>query len=299
MKKSSKKISKAVAIISVVFVLIVSLSTSFVAWNITSDGTGTKQLDENISNAVSVVDDFEYALAGETALFTDELYSKANLVASQADENSTDEELQKLVRYLYIDSIRITDTEGKIIASYPSDLKGGNIRDNEETKQFSKVLKGVSFKSQSPAKAVDGGYSLYTCVGRPDGKGVAIIASTESDYGKLLGENIALDCSDNTIIAKGDEIVSSSFADNDKATLGEMGITEDKLTGSAFILDVNGEEYLCRAQTKDNYTVLCAVSNAGADSQAMTVLVITLAADLIAFVIVFAVVMILGKKKTV
>lgn len=297
MKNNVKKVSKSIAVIALIFVLAVSLGSSFAVCNIISENSAQTQLEKNIEKTVTTIDNFEYSVAGKNTVFTDKLYSKANLVASYVNEKTSSEELEKLARYLYLDSIQITDTEGAIVASYPSDLKGGNIADNEDTKAFRKVIKGVSFKSQSPAKAVDGGYFLYTCVGRPEGKGVVIISSTEDNYGEILGENIADNCNDNTVIAKGDHIISSSFDENDKSTLSEMGVTEDKLSGGEFTLEVNGKNYLCKTQSKDNYTILCAVPQSDIISQNMSVVLIAIAVDTVALIIAVVVIMLVGRKK--
>lgn len=299
--KNSKKISKSIALVAVAAVIIISLCTSFIALNLTSGNAANTTLDKNLAAATEAVDSFETALTRNTFLFTDELYSKANIVAADISDKSTDEEIEKLARYLYADSIMITDVDGKCVASYPADLKGTNISDNEDTSSFIKVIKGVSYKSQSEPKLVDettGEYSLYTCVGRPDGQGVAIIGTTVSNYDELLGSNIALDCNDNTIIANGDTIVSSSFADIDKTSLKEAGITEDNLNGGTFSLDVNGKKYTCKAQNTGDFTVICAATDADTASQTTTALIATLVADVIAFVIITVLFVVLGKKKT-
>lgn len=301
MEKSTKKISKSLALVSVAAVIIISLCTSFIALNITSNNAVNTTLNKKLTTATDAVDSFESSITRNTFLFTDELYSKANIAASDITDKSTDEEIEKLARYLYADSIIVTDTEGKCIASYPADLKGTNISDNEDTSSFVKVLKGISFKSQSEPKLADettGEYSLYTAVGRPDGQGIAIIGTTVSDYAQLIGSDIASDCNDNTIIANGDTIVSSSFADSDKTSLAEMGITEENIKSGTFTLDINGKEYTFKAQNTNNFTVLCAVSNADTASQATTVLIITLVADVIAFAIIAVLFVILGKKKS-
>ncbi len=294
--KNSKKISKSLALLTTMIALIVSICTSFIAGNIIAEKAVSKKLDDNMSIAVKVVDDFSYNVAGKNTAFTDELFSKANLVASYADENTSTEDLKKLARYLYVDSIQITDTEGKVVASYPAELNGKNIKDNSETIEFTKVLNGFLFKKQSSAKAVEGGYSLYTCVGRPDNKGILIISSTEDSYGEIKGENIAYDCKDNTIIATGNQIVSSSFAENEKTTLGDMGITEDMISGGEFTVDVNGNSYLCKAQKQDQFTVICAMAQPDFISENISLIAIALGVNLVVLILVFVVFTIISKK---
>ena len=295
--ESSKKISKSLALVIVAVALIASICTSFVAGNIIAENAVSKKLDENMSVAVQAIDDFSYSVAGKNTAFTDELFSKANVVATYTDEKTSTEDLEKLARYLYIDSIQITDTEGKVVASYPADLKGKDIKDNAETKEFTKVLSGFSFKKQSPAKAVDGGYSLYTCVGRPEGKGAVIISSTEKGYGELKGESIADECNDNTIIVTGDMIVSSSFAESDTTALNEK-ITEDMISAGEFTLDVNGNSYLCKAQKQGDFTAICAVPQSDFISKNITVVAIALGANAVVLVIAFVVFTIVGKKNS-
>lgn len=299
MEKNSQKISKSIALVLTAVIIVVSLCSSFVALNITSDNAVKSTLDKNIATAKDAVSSYNTAYARNNFLFTDELYSKANLVSETITEKSSDEELEKLARYLYVDSIMLTDTEGKCIASYPADLKGSNISDNEDTSSFMKVIKNVLFKSQSEPKAVNESseeYSLYTCVRRTDGQGIVVIGSTVSNYDELLGSAIASDCNDNTIIASGDKIVSSSLAES-KATLSEMGITEENLSEGTFTLSFDGQEYTCKAEKSEDFTVICLASSDGANSQATTVLIITLVADLIAFAVVAVLIFLLGKRK--
>ncbi|MEE0913514.1 MAG: hypothetical protein U0L76_02885 [Ruminococcus sp.] len=294
MKKSSK-ISKSLAIVSIIAIIIVSICTSFITFNVTRPDTTETTLNNNIQTAAEAVSEYETSLARNNYLFTDELFSKANIVASTLSEKSTDEEIEQLARYLYADSIMITDTDGKCVAAYPADLKDTKISDNADTKAFGKVLKGISFKSQSEPQKVEGSddYFLYTCVSRPEGKGIVVIGTTVSDYNKLLGSEIANECGNNTIIANGDEIVSSSFAETDKTSLNELGITEENLKAGSFNLKVNDKEYLCKTQTQDDFTVICLAEESTA-SNVMTVLAITLVAD----IIVFAVFMVLFARSS-
>ena len=294
MKKSSK-ISKSLAIVSIIAIIIVSICTSFITFNVTRPDTTETTLNNNIQTAAEAVSEYETSLARNNYLFTDELFSKANIVASTLSEKSTDEEIEQLARYLYADSIMITDTDGKCVAAYPADLKDTKISDNADTKAFGKVLKGISFKSQSEPQKVEGSddYFLYTCVSRPEGKGIVVIGTTVSDYNKLLGSEIANECGNNTIIANGDEIVSSSFAETDKTSLNELGITEEDLKAGSFNLKVNDKEYLCKTQTQDDFTVICLAEESTA-SNVMTVLAITLVAD----IIVFAVFMVLFARSS-
>lgn len=294
MKKSSK-ISKSLAIVSIIAIIIVSICTSFITFNVTRPDTTETTLNNNIQTAAEAVSEYETSLARNNYLFTDELFSKANIAASTLSEKSTDEEIEQLARYLYADSIMITDTDSKCVAAYPADLKDTKISDNADTKAFGKVLKGISFKSQSEPQKVEGSddYFLYTCVSRPEGKGIVVIGTTVSDYNKLLGSEIANECGNNTIIANGDEIVSSSFAETDKTSLNELGITEENLKAGSFNLKVNDKEYLCKTQTQDDFTVICLAEESTA-SNVMTVLAITLVAD----IIVFAVFMVLFARSS-
>lgn len=290
----SKKIGKSLALLTIAVALIASICTSFFAGNIIAEKAVSKKLDENISVAVKAIDDFGYDVAAKNTAFKDELFSKANLVATYTDEKTSTEELQQIARYLYIDSIQITDIEGKIVTAYPADSKDKNIKDNAETAQFANVLNGFLVKKQSPVKAVEGGYSLYTCVGRPEG--IVIIGSTEDSYGEIKGESIAYDCNDNTLIVKEGAIVSSSFAENDKTTLSDMGITEDMISNGNFTVDVNGKSYLCKAQTQGDYTAICAVPQTDVISENITVIAIALGVNLAVLIIAFAVFAIAGKK---
>lgn len=298
MNKSKKQISMIVALIAVVAVIAVSLFTSFGAWKNTGKKVAEENINANLSTAVDVLNNFEYDKTNMVYEFSNEIYQKAGVIGSVVTEKTTAEQLQFLANNLDIESVAVTDENGKIIASYPEDKNGTDFRDDKELAEFAKVYKGVSVKSYSTPVCIDeatGTYSVNASVVRSNGAGVVIISTTSTKYDDVLGKNVADGCNDNTIIAKGDDIVSSSF-DTDKSTLSELGITEDKLNGEIFTITSNEKEYMFKAQNVNDFTVLCAVSAQG-NAQAMSVFVTTLIADGIALVVIAILFVILGKSK--
>ena len=298
MKNSTNNGCKFASIISAAAIMAVSVCASFVAVNNANSNTVENTLNHKIDTAVSAVTHFEDSLTREKFLFSDELYSLANIASAVVTDKSTDEEVEKIAGYLDLDSVIVTDSEGNSVAAYPSDLKGINIKDNEETSEFVKVLKGISFKTQSEPVVVDestASYTINTCVGRANGQGVVIIKTTE-DYSKLFGFEIANDCSDNTLVVSGDNIISSSFSESDKTSLTEMGITDDNLKGETFTLEVNNTSYNCKADSTDNFTVISFVSSDETGVDAATVLLITLVADIVALAIIVVISFVFKKK---
>lgn len=295
--KQILKINRFFTIASIAIVIIISLCTTFIAYTFTMPDTTTSVLNESIQTAVKAVENYERSLSTNKYNFTDTLFSKANIAATTLSEKSSEEEIEQLARYLYADSIILTDSDGNCVASYPTELKGTNISDNEDTMAFRKVLKGTSFKSQSEPVKVDNSnaYFLYTCVSRADGKGVAIIGTTVSDYSELLGSEIAADCRDNTIIVTDGEVVSSSFTETENTSLNELGITEDNINSDSFELQVNDKKYICKAQQQNDFTVICLTQENSA-SNIMSVLLITFVVDMIVLVLYIILVTHLAKK---
>ncbi len=298
MNKSKNKVSKLVALVAVAAVIAVSLFTSFGAWKNTGKKVAEDNLNANLTTAVDTVNNFEYDKANASFEFSNEIYQKANVVGSVVTEETTAEQLAFLASNLDLDAVAVTDEKGVIIASYPEDKKGTSFRDDEAGAQFVNVFKGSSVKSYSEPECIDeanGVYSVDASVVRSNGTGIVIIKTTSTLYGDVIGKSIAEECSDNTIIAKGDEILSTSF-DTDKATLSDLGVTESNLSGEIFTITSGEKEYMVKAQTAGSFTVLCAVSAEGS-AQAMSVFTTTLIADLIALVVIAIVFVILGKSK--
>lgn len=298
MKTSSKKISIVIAFAAVAAVIIVSLCTSMIVWSNTTSSVTAEELNRKMQTAENAVSIYETSYARNNFVFTDELFSKANIVAAALTENSTDEEVEALSRYLSAESVMVTDSDGECVVAYPNDLKGTSMFDDENIKSFGKVLKGISFKSQTEPQPVDESneeYSLYTCVGRPDGKGVVILKTIVTDYDELLGSDIASECGDNTIIAKENVIVSSSFVGSTAKSLDEIGVAEENLNGASFEISLDGKEYICKAGIKNYFTIVC-FAEASNFSQFTTVIISTLIADVILLVLIAVVFIILSKK---
>lgn len=300
MNKSKKSIGKTSAIVLVAVALVLSLCTAFTAFSVTAKNSVDEKLNSSMQTAQQEVKNYSVGYARNTFLFSDKLYSKANVVASNLTEKSSEEDFAKMARSLYIDSIIFADAKGNCEYVYPAENKIASIKDDSTTSQFKSILKGDLFKSQSTPVLVEGSdneYSLMTAVSRTDKPGVVIIGTTVDDYGALLGSDITDNCNDLTIVAKDDEIVSSSFDNLEKTKLSELGVDKDKIDGESFTVSINGKNYISKAQTAEDFVVLTAVDESEVYSNATTVFVATIIADVIILLIAAAVVMLLLSRK--
>lgn len=300
MNNSKKSIGKTTAIIFVAAALVLSLCTSVTAFAVTAKNSVDAQLDSSMQTAQEEVNSYNVNFARNTFLFTDKLYSKANVVASTLTEKSSEDDFAKLTRNLYLDSIILTDAQGKCEFVYPAENKIDSISDDSTTRQFLTILKGNLFKSQSTPVLVEGSdseYSLMTAISRTDKPGLVIIGATVDDYGELLGSDITDKCNDLTIVAKNDEIISSSFAENDKAKLSELGVDKNKIDGDSFKISVGDKNYVGKAQTADDFVVLSAVEENSIYSAATTAFVVTIIADVVILLIALVVILLLINRK--
>lgn len=300
MNNSKKSIGKTTAIISIAVALVLSLCTAFTAFSVTAKNSINTELDSSMQTAQKEVNSYNVNFARNTFLFTDKLYSKANVVAATLTEKSSEEDFAKIARNLYLDSIILTDAQGKCEFVYPAEKKIASIDDDSTTRQFSTILKGNLFKSQSEPVLVEGSdneYSLMTAINRTDKAGLVIIGATVDDYGTLLGNDITDNCNDLTIVAKGDEIISSSFAENDKTKLSELGVDKSKIDGDSFKLNVSGKNYVSKAQTADDFVVLSAVDENCIYSAATTTFVVTIIANVVILLIALLVILLLINRK--
>ncbi len=298
MSSTNNTRNRLVSILCSVAVVAVSLATVFIAVNSSNKMVLENTLSKNIERAQHEVDYFNKFLQRETIIFNQELYNQAEVLANVLSADSTDKQVEKLAELMELDSVMVTDTQGVCVAAYPAENKGVNIRENNDTKQFTIVLNGFSDRVQSEPVAVDEigtMCSVSTCVGKPDGSGVVIVSSTE-DYSKLLGSEIAYYSNDNTIIAKGDKIISSSFYEKNSSSLKELGITDEKLNAGTFTLNVNDKTYTCMTDTRDEFTVINLIVECYTGINAATIVLILLIMDLIAFGVISVVIIVFDKK---
>lgn len=219
-------------------------------------------LDDQLAYAKQKVEDFSHDERRNLALFADEVFSKANLVAMMVDGDTSEEDFAKIARNLSLDSITIADENREVIASYPEGEKGKALKEIEDKKEFLSIVKNITDKQMTdPVKDKESGaYSLLAGVKRTDGTGAVIIGLTTDEYGELCGEKLAESCGQNTLVIKGDEVLSSTMTDIITGDSLEMlNIAESDLEKDSFDHIVDGIKFLFKPAEAGNYTVICAV----------------------------------------
>lgn len=237
-------------LISLALAAVIVLSASVVL-----GGCSSSESDKDLKYAKSKVEDFVEWQQKYNAEFYDEVYSKAYLAALSFTPQKTEEDMQKLARYLYVDSITVTDADGKIIADYPSKNKGKNINDIDEYIKYMGILKWVCPRCATDVvKNKDGEYEMTLGVQRDEG-GCVIVSLKTDAYAKVDGSDLAEQCGPNTTIAKDGVIISTNFIDwkaGDK--LEDYGISDSDIKAGSFTMGENKANY--SAATVDNYTII-------------------------------------------
>lgn len=229
------------------------------ALTLTMFGCSSSAVSEDQMNfAKTKVEDFSEWQARSNAEFYDEIYSKANMAALSFNPKMTDEQLADAARYLYAESIMVTDAEGKIIASTIKDKKGKNISDFDELVIFEGILKWVCPRCCKDVKKIEGTdeYEIMTGVQRVDDGGCVILDIKTDEYSKVDGSKLADECGPNVIIAKDGVIISTDFSDwKEGDKLKDHGVSDSDIKAGSFTI---GEEKTnCSAATVGIYTVIC------------------------------------------
>lgn len=248
---------KFLLIAAVILVLAMSVSL-FVC---SSGGDSNSALKDNLEYAKAKVQDYVEWQAKYDSEFYDEMYSKAYLAALAFKPDYTDEQLQTLARYLYVDTITVTDDQGKIVAALPSDEKGKNISDISEKKQYKAILKWIYPRMASEPAKVEGSdeYAMEIAVQRSDETGVVIVSFNTDAYGKVIGANLAQESGNNVVVAQNDVVISSTVdgVEVGKA-LKDYGVTSKEVESDSFTLKAGDNKLTASADTLDSYTIICA-----------------------------------------
>ena len=225
-------------------------------------GGDAKALDASYSYAESKVKNFSSKLSYNTAAFYDKIFSTANVAAMIVNEKTTDEDFEKVARFLFLDSITVTDEKGTIVASYPdSGEKGKRLKDIEDKRIFNRVVKGISYKLMSDPAPVEGTdeYSLLAGVVRGETPGAVVVGLKTNAYSDVTGEKLADQCGANSVVLSDGVIISSTL---DKAQTGkkleDLGVKSEDIKSGSFDMTLDGTKYSCKAGTIDNYTLICA-----------------------------------------
>lgn len=253
---NSKIVNKRVAIVLAILIAVIMAATSVVCVAL-----GTDRKTDNstyLIDAKSVVTDFVNNESYNNFAFMDSLFAKANIVSTCVDEQTDSDTATNIAKNLGLNSFIVTDTDGKIINATDADKIGTSILDDKNTNPFKKVLKGISYKSTTEPKAVEGEsgiYNVMACVTRPVG-GVVIIDIDADTYANVTGENLADSCKGDTIIVKDGKIISSNIDIDGVNELENLGITDNMLNATEFSITVNDRKYTLSAENIDDYTVI-------------------------------------------
>lgn len=253
---NSKTVKKSVAVITAVVIALVMTATSIVCVALASSQNNDNS--SYLKDAKSVVTEFVNNENYNNYSYMDGLFAKANIVSASVNESTDSEAETTIAKSLGLNSFIVTDTDGNIINATEQDKVGKSILDFDNTKEFKKVLKGITFKSTTEPTAVEsesGVYNVMACVTRNAG-GIVIIDIDTDTYTAVTGENLADECKGDTVIAKDGKIVSSSFDLEGATELADLGVTDSMLNSKDFTLTVNDNKYTLSAENVEGYTVI-------------------------------------------
>lgn len=241
-------------------VLLIVLAVALIGALLTGCG-GSKGLQANTDYAHQKLIDFNHYQKRNAALYADELFRKATVVALMADEDTTTEDFEKIAHNLSIDSITIADENHMVTASYPEGDKGKKLKDLEDRRTFAKIIRNVATKCMTDPVYDEetGNYSLFVGVKTTDETGAVIIGLTTDKYSELNGDTLAEKCGNNMIVLKGDEVISSTLDGVVKSdTLDVINLTADDLKKDTFSFTSDGTSYIAKSATDSDCTVICA-----------------------------------------
>lgn len=253
---NSKTVKKSVAVATAVVIAVIMAATTVVCVALSNKHSNLN--GAYLSDAKSVVTEFVNNENYNNYAFMDGLFAKANIVSSCVNEQTDNESASAIAKSLGLNSFIVSDGEGNIINATEADKLGKSILDFENTKQFKKVLKGITYKSTTEPTAIEGEsgvYNVMACVTRSVG-GIVIIDTDTDAYTAVTGENLAKSCKGDTIIAKDGKIVSSGIDLAGADELSAIGITDDMLKADEFTVTLDNTVYNLSADDVEGYTVI-------------------------------------------
>lgn len=248
-----KTLKKAVVISAIIAVIVSSLSLY---------GCGSDDKKPDMSYAKSRIEDYVTWQTKYNAEFYDEVYAKAYMAAISYNSKKTAEDLQTIARYLFVDSITVTDAEGKVVADYPAKNKGKDIGTIDGMVKFKSILNWVCPKCDTGiVKDNDTGeYSMTLGVQRADDGGCVVVSLKTDAYAKVDGSDLAEKCGGNFIVVKDKTVISSTLNGVEAGkTLDDLKISDDDLKEDSFSLTAGDDSYTCAAEVVDSFTVIGAV----------------------------------------
>ncbi len=223
--------------------------------------SGSKGLDASFGYAESKVKDFSSNKARLSAVFADKAFSTANATAMMLTGTSTAEDMEKIARYLFLDSVSVTDETGKITACYPTGNEGKMIKDIEELKTFNRVVKGIVPKLMSDPvlDEASGEYAVSAGVSRMDAAGAVVVGFKTADYVEVTGEKLADSCGVNTVILENGTILSTTLdASETGKDLASLGLKDEDIQKGSFEMTVGDAKYQCKSEVIETYTLISA-----------------------------------------
>lgn len=219
----------------------------------------TDALDDNLEYAKEKVQDYAEWQAKYESEFYDEVYAKASLAAIAYNSDFDDEKLQSLARYLFVDTLMITDDKGEVVASFPAENKGKNIGDIEGMDKYKAILKWINPRLCSDPAPVEGSdeYTMDAGVQRIDEMGVVIVGFTTDGYDKTIGADLAQQCGNNVIVALDGNVISSTVDGVERGkALSDYGIKDT--SGESFTFKAGKTEFTAKSDKVGSFNVICA-----------------------------------------
>lgn len=224
-------------------------------------GSGSNSaLNANKDYATKVIVKYNSDASASEFEFSDEAFSRGNLVAMMFKPGMSAEDMQKIARNLFLKSFIITDEKGTVVACYPEGAVSGKVKDSQEYATFHKVVKGVAEKlMDDPVRNDDGTYGIKAGVKRSDADGAVIVSFDSKDYADIAGDNLAEKCGANAIVVKDGKILSSTLDGVEAGkSLEDIGISKDNLSKDIFTFKAGDKTYTAVASINGDLTVICA-----------------------------------------
>ena len=256
-EKKKKRVGSGIAAAMLALVMIGTICAGLIAVNTSSDSGGDSALDNAAKKTADTVTKFEEDSVRREAVFTDSILKR--VCAAALAYKGDDAALESIASTLSFETIAVSDGKGIITASYPEGQKGKSLKDDKDSITLYSVSKGILGKNIGLIKPTESGdYLVYAAAQRTDGdqSGAINVTIISSEYGAVVGENLAESCGDNVIIEKDGKVISSTFSAADGKSISDLGVKED---GKAVTVSVDGKSYDAKAATVGEYHVLTAV----------------------------------------
>lgn len=267
MKIKVNKTNVIVAMIAIMVAITITLGVSLTVINNSLEKTKEAKLNYNLAKGKVAVEDYKTSYAGKKFNFNDSAFKKAEIAKNYITPDSDPKEIEELASSLKLESIIITDVDGKYVAAYPNDLVGKNLKDDDDTKYFRRIVQGTTKKSVSEPYMVDNNnseYEYYCAIAREDDNGLAgavIIKEKTTQYDEVIGSDIIYDCNDGTIVARDGVVIGSSLEDVHGLKLDDINVKQIAFN-EEFNITKSGNEYVAKAIKVDEFVIVTGIPTA-------------------------------------